>query len=180
MESAVKGDMGQMKATRWILGGGVLAAIVLVATLGTQAVFADTTTPPTPPAGQGAFPGGGHRMRGLGPEELDAAAGVLGMTGDELSAELQSGKTLADVATEQGVAIEDVQAAIREVHQQEMLARINQAVADGSMTQDKADWLKLGLEKGYMDGPGFGIGFGFGPGGPRGGLGPRGGQAGQP
>jgi hypothetical protein len=33
------------------------------------------------------------------------------------------------------------------------------------MSQEKADWLLEGLEKGFLDGPGFG--FGFGPHGPR-------------
>jgi hypothetical protein len=166
-----------MIAKRWIVGGGVLAALMLAAVLGAQAVYADTDTPPTPPDGRGAFPGGKPGMRRLGPAELEAAAGVLGMTTDELSAELKSGKRLPDLATEKGVAFEDVQAAIREAHQQKMLERINQAVADGKMTQDKADWLIEGMEKGYMDGPGFG--FGFGPRGPRGGPGPQGGPPAQ-
>ena len=38
-----------------------------------------------------------------------------------------------------------------------MLESIKQAVADGKMTQDKADWLIIGLDKGYLDGPGFGF-----------------------
>jgi hypothetical protein len=56
-----------------------------------------------------------------------------------------------------------------------MLEDINQAVADGNMTQDKADWLILGLENGYLDGPGFGFGGRRGPGGPPGqpGAGPQ-------
>jgi hypothetical protein len=37
-------------------------------------------------------------------------------------------------------------------------ARIEQAVSDGTMTQEKADWLNEGLEKGFLDGPGFGFG----------------------
>ncbi len=43
-----------------------------------------------------------------------------------------------------------------------MLEDINQAVTDGKMTQDKADWLILGLQNGYLDGPGFGFGRGYG------------------
>jgi hypothetical protein len=148
-----------------------MAALVL-AGLGAQAVYADTDTPPTPPDGRRIFAGGKPGMRRLGPAGLEAAANVLGMTTDELSAELESGRVLAELAGQKGVPFEDVQAAIREAHQQQMLERINQAVADGSMTQAKADWLIEGIENGYMDGPGFG--FGFGPGGPRGGRGPKG------
>lgn len=43
-----------------------------------------------------------------------------------------------------------------------MRARIEQALADGTITQEKADWLLEGLEKGFLDGPGFGFGFGHG------------------
>ena len=44
-----------------------------------------------------------------------------------------------------------------------MRARITQTVTDGSMTQEKADWLLEGLDKGFLDGPGFGFGFGGHP-----------------
>lgn len=37
-------------------------------------------------------------------------------------------------------------------------ARIEKAVSDGTMTQEKANWLNEGLEKGFLDGPGFGFG----------------------
>jgi hypothetical protein len=43
---------------------------------------------------------------------------------------------------------------------------------DGTITQENADWLLEGLDKGFIGGPG---GFGHGFGGPRGdGLGPKG------
>lgn len=169
-----------MKNKRWMILGGVLAVLVVSAALGARAVYADAATPPAPPDERGAppsgqpgdRPNGQHGMRGLGAAELEAAAGVFGMSTDELSAELKSGTTLEYLATEKGVDIEDVNAAIQAVHKQEMLDRINQAVTDGTMTQDKADWLIVGLEKGYLDGPGFGFGPGMGFGGPRGGGGP--------
>ena len=105
---------------------------------------------------------GPHEGRGLGATELEAAAKVFGMTSDELSTALQSGQTLEEIATEKGVDIADVQAAIQAVHREEMRAQIEQAVADGTMTQDKANWLLEGLDKGYLDGPGFGLGIGRG------------------
>ena len=42
----------------------------------------------------------------------------------------------------------------------ELRARIEAGVADGSISQEKADWLLEGLDKGFLDG-----GFGFGHGG---------------
>ena len=142
-----------------------MAALVVAAALGAQAVYADTGTPPVPPDERGADLQGQPRPPRLGPEGMQAAADALGMTTDELSTALKAGSTLEDIATEKGVDIETVRAAIQAAHKAQMLESINQAVADGKMTQDKADWLIVGLEKGYLDGPGFG--FGMGPGGPR-------------
>jgi hypothetical protein len=106
---------------------------------------------------------------------LEAAAEVLGMTADELSAELWGGKTLSDIAEEKGVDIADVKAAVEAAQIAETKTAIEQAVTDGEIAQDKADWLLEGLEAGYW-GPGAegGFGFGMGPGmghGGRGGFG---------
>jgi hypothetical protein len=61
------------------------------------------------------------------------------------------------------VDIQDVQDAISAVHAEEMRAQIEQAVTDGTISQDKADWLLEGLDKGYLDGGhGFGLDFGHG------------------
>jgi hypothetical protein len=91
----------------------------------------------------------------------------LGMTTDELITALQSGKTLEQIAQEKGVDYATIQTAIQEQHQAEFRTRIQQAVTDGTMTQEKADWLLEGLDKGFIgDGPGgdFLGGRGFGPG----------------
>jgi hypothetical protein len=60
------------------------------------------------------------------------------------------------------VDMQIVKDALTSVRQTEMRDRINQAVTDGTMTQAKANWLLEGLDKGYLDGPGFGFGPGFG------------------
>jgi hypothetical protein len=39
-----------------------------------------------------------------------------------------------------------------------MQTRIEEALAEGEISQDQADWLLMGLEKGYLDGPFFKIG----------------------
>ena len=83
---------------------------------------------------------------------------------------MHSGKTLSEIAQAQGVDLTKVQEAVKAVQVQATKDRIGQAVKDGSMTQDKADWLLVGLDKGYMDGgPGFGP---FGGGHMMGGMGP--------
>jgi len=154
-----------------IVIGGLLAALLVVGVVGATSAFAQGQTPPAFGLGpmHGHGPGGGPGF-GLGTAELDAAAKALGMTTDEVSAALKDGKTLQDLATTAGVDIADVRAAIQAVHETEMRDRIAQAVKDGTMTQEKADWLIEGLDKGFLfDGQGFGFGFG----GPRGGHGPN-------
>jgi hypothetical protein len=154
-----------------LLIGGFLAVLVVVGAIGAGIAYADDSTPP---ARTFDGRGGPHGGRGLGDAELEVAAKILGMTTDELSTALQSGQTLEEIATEKGVDIADVQEAIQTVHREEMRAQIEQAVTDGTMTQDKANWLLEGLDKGYLDGPMFGIGFG------RGGHGGPDGLMGQP
>ncbi len=78
---------------------------------------------------------------------LDAAAEVLGMTSEELSAEFREGKALAQSAVEKGLNPAAVQQAIQAAIKAEPRAAIQQAVADGLLTQDNADWLLQGLEK---------------------------------
>jgi hypothetical protein len=154
-----------MKNKMSILIAGLLVALLVVGVVGATNAFAqgsyDLMQHGRGPGGPGG-PGGG---RGLGQAELEAAAKVLGMTADELSTALQSGKTLQDLADEAGVDIEDVHAAIQAVHATELRERIAQAVEDGTITQENADWLLEGLDKGFIGVPGaFGLGGPHGPG----------------
>ncbi|MBC7878933.1 MAG: hypothetical protein H7Y59_17315 [Anaerolineales bacterium] len=156
-----------MKKKISILIGGLLAVAILFGAISVTTAYAQDGTPPAPTNGQpgdGRGPGGG---RGLGEAELEAAAKVLGLTKDELSTALKDGKTLADLATAAGVDIEDVREAINAVRAVEIRARIEAGISDGTISQEKADWLLEGLDKGFLDGPGFGFGRPHGPGGPR-------------
>jgi hypothetical protein len=131
-------------------------------------------------AGSAVDAHGGPGGRGMfcGTAGLEAAATALGTTADDLQTQLQSGQTLEDLATAAGVDIADVQSAIQTACAQAQRDAIEQAVTDGTLTREKADWLLEGLDKGYWgpgaEGtPGFGPGFGGdhgGPGGP--GFGP--------
>jgi polyhydroxyalkanoate synthesis regulator phasin len=73
---------------------------------------------------------------------LSTLAESLGIDEDELRSELQDGKTIAEIAEEQGVdvqdVIDDIVAAQRE--------RLDEAVADGDLTQDEADEILAGAE----------------------------------
>ena len=152
-----------MKNKMSILIAGLLVALLVVGVIGATNTLAQGSYDLMQ---HGRGPGGG---RGLGQVELEAAAKVLGMTAEELSTALQSGKTLQNLADEAGVDIEDVRAAIQAAHETELRARVAQAVADGTITQENADWLLEGLDKGFIGVPGA---FGFGGHGPGHGLKP--------
>jgi len=141
-----------MKNKMSILIGGLLAALLVAVVVGATSAYA-----------QGAadilMHGGGPGGRGLGLAGLQVAAEALDMTTDELIAALQGGKTLEQIAEEAGVEYADVQAAIQAARATELRERIQQAVDNGTITQENADWLLEGLEKGFIGGPG-GVGFG--------------------
>jgi len=146
-----------MKKKISIVLGGLLAIAMLFGAASVTTAYAQDGTPPTPVAGQEGD-GHGHGGRGMGETELAAAAKVLGMTSDEISTALKAGKTLDDLAATAGVDIQDVKDALSAVHAEEMRASITAGVADGTISQEKADWLLEGLDKGFLDGHGFGIG----------------------
>ncbi|MBI5298176.1 MAG: hypothetical protein HY869_22085 [Chloroflexi bacterium] len=147
-----------------ILIGGLLAVLMIAGAVTASVVYAqDATPPPSDSAADTRPPKGG---RGLSQAELEAAAKALNMTTDELSSALEAGKTLEDLATAAGVDIQVVQDAISAVRAEEMRTQIAAGVADGSISQEKADWLLEGLDKGFLDdGHGFGLGIGPGRGG---------------
>lgn len=154
-----------MKNKRSILIAGLLVALLVVGVIGATSVYAQSPLS-TPLHGRGLGGGDGPRM---GQAELAAAAKALGMTTDELSSAFQSGKTLEQLASDKGVDLQTVKDAINTAHREEVRTRIQQGLSDGTLSQEKADWLLEGLDKGFLDGLGFGFGFGphrpgFGPG----------------
>jgi hypothetical protein len=148
-----------MKNKMSVLIAGLLLALVVIGVIGATNTYAQGTS-------SALLHGGGPGGRGLGLEGLQIAAEALNMTTDELINELRSGKTLEEIATEAGVDLQDVQDSIQEARATQMRERIRQAVDAGTITQEHADWLLEGLEKGFLGGPdgfGFGRGFKFGP-----------------
>lgn len=143
----------------WAIGALVIALLAL-GIYGTTTVFADDNNPPLPFGGRG--PGGPHGGRILDGAALEAVAGVLNMSTDDLSAALEGGKTLQELADEAGVDIQEVHDALSVVRAESIRERIAQALEDGTITQEHADWLLEGLDKGFLNGPGFRFGHGFG------------------
>jgi hypothetical protein len=71
-------------------------------------------------------------------DPIDVAAEALGMTAGELRAALTVNRTLDAVAQAQNVPLEDVVAAL----EADRMARIDQAVADGLLTEEQAQALR--------------------------------------
>ncbi|MCB9420152.1 MAG: hypothetical protein H6667_10120 [Ardenticatenaceae bacterium] len=176
-----------MKLTK-IITIGLIAVLVLA--ISAVFVLAQDSNNPTPPAfgpgsmwdsdqggyGRGGMMGGysgmmggrGHFGGGMmnGFYMLDIIAQELGLTADELQAELANDSTIAQLAESLNVAVEDLVAAVSAAHQEQL----NQAVTDGWMTQEQADWMQEHMADMIEDhlnqswGQGFGPGQSYGPG----------------
>ena len=82
----------------------------------------------------GAGPGFHHGF-GFRGDILDAAATYLGLTEDQLRTQLESGKSLADVAKAQNKSVDGLKQAIVAAFQ----SKLDQAVKDGRLTSDQRD-----------------------------------------
>ncbi len=158
----------------------VLLVLALLLVAGVMTVFAqggtdgddETTTVPPCWGGRGMMAWGGRGMMwGGGPDgmPLSIVAETLGLETDDLLAQLRDGKTVAEIAEAQGVALADVIDAVVAARADQLAA----AVEDGTLTQAQADamqaLLRANLEAHFTQGmPGpFGRGMAFGP---RGGM----------
>ncbi len=71
-------------------------------------------------------------------EMTTALAKELGLTVEELETLLDEGKTLAQIASDQGMTVVE----FREMMVKARSAAIDLAVEDGNLTQEQADWMK--------------------------------------
>ena len=144
----------------WAIGALVIG-LMAVGAYGATTAYADDSNPPQHPSGERG-PGGPRGERSLDGAALEAVASALNMEPDEVTAALEEGKTLQELADNAGVEMQEVFDALSAVREESMRERIAQAVENGTMSQDKAEWLLEGLDKGFLDGRDFGMGRGFG------------------
>ena len=108
---------------------------------------------------------GGFGGRGFGGDRIggsvvaDATAKALGLTTDALRTQIQSGKTITEIAAAQKVDLKTVQAAVIAAYK----TQLDAAVKAGNLTQAQAD-ARLAMAQAE---PNFGLEFGHGRGGPR-------------
>ena len=154
----------------WIFGLVLIAAAALTAGI----AFAQSPTPQGPGGyGPGMMGGrGGFGMMGQGgpvngsygpmhESIVTTLAEAINLTPEDLQARLDSGETMWQVAESQGYDLETFRSLMLEAH----TAALQQAVEDGTITQEQADRMSQRMNR--MGGGGFGNGScnGTGPGG---------------
>jgi hypothetical protein len=85
---------------------------------------------------------------------ISTLAEKLGLTAEELQAEIDAGKTPYEVAQAQGLSDEEIRQVWLEAHDQ----ALEQAVAAGALTQEQADWMDSRMEQMWQNGFGPGSG----------------------
>lgn len=165
-------------AVTMAIAGGALAGALLGVPGVTAAQEGDTTTT-TAPADTDAGGGSGFENgaddhgdlrcrpwgRGLHEVGLSAAADALGIGPDELEGALRDGDSVADVAAEEGVDVQDVIEALTAA----ATAAIDDKVAAGDLEAARAEDIKADLAEhitALVNGEHPGRGHRFGPGGP--------------
>lgn len=91
----------------------------------------------------------------------DGVAEVLGLEPEALFTELHGGRTIAEIAEERDVEMEEIRDALEAARIEARRQAIEQAVENGRLSQEQADWMIEGLEKGFTP-AGRGIGRGRG------------------
>jgi len=128
-----------------ILTGLAMAFVAAIFLTGITSVSAQDVVNPTPVPGVGQGYGqAGVRGGGLGVMAVDQAvmhealAGALGMSVADYEVAIANGETLTTLALAQGVDMADLLAVMDSVHAE----AAQQAVADGLITQEQADWVQ--------------------------------------
>lgn len=81
---------------------------------------------------------------------FDTVAEALGLEPEALFAELHEGQTLSEIAEAQGVELDEVREAVNAARVEAKKEAIEQAVEDGRLSREQADWMIEGLEKGFF------------------------------
>lgn len=159
-----------------VLVFGAIAGVLLLALGAAGLVYAQSQTalPPVPGFGSGMMGGQQGFGRGMmGGDQgvlhdymVASFAEALGLAPEELQARLEGGETMYQLAEAQGLSLEDFQELMTEAR----TAAFDQAVADGVLSQDQADWMSqhMAQKQAAGFGPGFCHGSGTGVGASRG------------
>ena len=81
-----------------------------------------------------------------------AFAAKLGLTEEQVEAQLASGKTMYQIALDNGIKQEDLAAFMNDIHKEAFA----NAVKDGVITQEQADWMLQRMQTMFQNGYGPG------------------------
>ena len=150
----------------------IALALLVVGAVGVGVAYAQSGQPPV--YGRGMMGGGGYGPMHDYVER--ALAEKLGLTEEQVEEQFAAGKTMYQIALDNGIAEADIPAFLTEVH----TTAFDAAVADGLLTREQADFM---LQR--MQATGYGTGncpmhngAGYGPNGAGNGNGFRGGPGG--
>jgi hypothetical protein len=121
-----------MKKGLKLLGLAVGVMALMVLTLGST-VFADTPEETDTQSYCGGY--GWHGFQGEGAVCSETVSELLGITPEELCDLRQEGKSLAEVAADKGIAVDELVEAIMA----EKIAAVQARVDEGTITQEQAD-----------------------------------------
>jgi len=113
----------------------ILIVALVVLALGVFGVGVALAQDAQPPVGRGGMMGGGYGPMHDYVEE--ALADKLGITEKDVEDALASGKTMYQIALDNGIKEADVPALLTEVH----TTAFDKAVADGIVTREQADFM---------------------------------------
>ncbi len=128
----------------------IALALLVVGAVGVGVAYAQSGQPPV--SGRGTMMNGGYGQMHDYVER--ALAEKLGLTEEQVEEQLAAGKTMYQIALDNGIAEADIPAFLTEVH----TAAFDAAVADGVLTREQADWMSQ-----HMQGRGYGNGTGTCP-----------------
>jgi hypothetical protein len=140
---AYKGETS-MKKTLLVVGL-IVAALGI---LGVGVAFAQGELPPM--MGTGMMRPGSYGWMHNYVER--ALAAKLGLTEEQVEEQLAAGKTMYQIALENGIKQEDLATFMTDIHQ-EAFAK---AVKDGALTQEQADWMLQRMQTMFQNGYGPG------------------------
>jgi hypothetical protein len=121
----------------------VALLVLVVGGLGVGVAFAQGGQPP---AGQGGGYGWMHDY------VEQALARKLGLTEEQVEEQLAAGKSMYQIALDNGITQQDLPAFMTEVHQEAVAS----AVKAGAITQAQADWMLQRMQNMYRNGSGAG------------------------
>ena len=146
----------------WIIAGLLGITVLALGTAGLTYAQSETPQPVTPPGygngmmgGRGGF--GGMRADMLTADDglyheymYDGFAELFGLSVDEIETRIESGETMWQIAESAGITMEEFGEIMTQVRNE----RFDQAIAEGVITQEKAEF----MDSQWQDGD-FGSGY---------------------